>query len=46
MVIMADLTVASIPLSMTVNQSSLGIRLTFKLLAWLHETGKLNEQEN
>lgn len=42
---MADLKEASIPLFAAVNQASLGVRLTFKLLAWLHESGKLDDNE-
>jgi hypothetical protein len=42
---MSDLKEASIPLFAAVNQASLGIRLTFKLLAWLRETGKLTDEE-
>jgi hypothetical protein len=42
---MSDLTESSIPLFAATNNASLGIRLTFKLIAWLHETGKLDIDE-
>jgi hypothetical protein len=42
---MADLTEASIPLFAATNTASLSLRLTFKLLAWLYETGKLDRDE-
>jgi hypothetical protein len=42
---MSDLTEASIPLAAATNTASLGLRLTFKLLAWLHEVGKLDRDE-
>jgi hypothetical protein len=42
---MADLTEASIPLFAATNTASLSLRLTFKLIAWLYETGKLDRDE-
>jgi hypothetical protein len=42
---MADLKEASIPLFAATNTASLGLRLTFKLIAWLYETGKLDRDE-
>jgi hypothetical protein len=42
---MSDLTEASIPLFAATNTASLSLRLTFKLLAWLYETKKIDRDE-
>jgi hypothetical protein len=42
---MSDLTEASIPLFAATNTASLSLRLTFKLLAWMYEIGKLDRDE-
>jgi hypothetical protein len=42
---MSDLSEASIPLAAATNTAALGVRLTFKLIAWLYETKKIDLDE-